>query len=174
MAMIAAGKGRAPRPFIVKGSKTFAANAVWASSPGKKIAPQGKPRSIKKVAGKPADAGRARRRKAATAMPDFIAPQLCKPHERPPAGPGWGHEIKFDGYRIQMRVENGAVVLRTRKGLDWTAKFPAIAKAGSSLPDCILTARSSHSITTALRISPRCKRLFRKNIQMISYFLCST
>jgi bifunctional non-homologous end joining protein LigD len=71
-------------------------------------------------------------------MPDFIAPQLCKPHERPPAGPGWGHEIKFDGYRMQMRVENGVVVLRTRKGLDWTAKFPAIAKAGSSLPDCII------------------------------------
>ena len=56
-------------------------------------------------------------------MPAFIAPQLCTSVERPPAGGGWVHEIKFDGYRIQMRVENGDVALKTRKGLDWTAKF---------------------------------------------------
>ena len=36
-------------------------------------------------------------------LPDFIAPQLCKSVERPPAGEGWVHEIKFDGYRIQLR-----------------------------------------------------------------------
>jgi bifunctional non-homologous end joining protein LigD len=174
MAMIAAGKGRAPRPFIVKGCKTFAAKAVWASSPGKTIAPQGKPRSIKKVAGKSADAGRARRRKAATAMPDFIAPQLCKPHERPPAGPGWGHEIKFDGYRIQMRVENGAVACAHARAWIGLRSFPRSPKQALLFRTASLTARSSHSITTAFRISPRCKRLFRKNIQMISYFLCST
>ncbi len=71
-------------------------------------------------------------------MPNFIAPQLCTPVERPPTGGGWAHEIKFDGYRIQMRVEDGVAVLRTRKGLDWTAKFAAIAEAGDRLPDCIL------------------------------------
>ena len=48
------------------------------------------------------------------------------------------HEIKFDGYRIQIRIENGDVTLRTRKGLDWTDKFPAIAKAAAKLPDAIL------------------------------------
>ena len=46
------------------------------------------------------------------------------------------HEIKFDGYRVQLRVEDGKATLRTRKGLDWTDKFPAIAKAASALPDC--------------------------------------
>jgi bifunctional non-homologous end joining protein LigD len=71
-------------------------------------------------------------------LPRFIAPQLCRSVERPPAGSGWGHEIKFDGYRIQMRVEDGTARLRTRKGLDWTARFPAIAEAGSDLPDCII------------------------------------
>ena len=71
-------------------------------------------------------------------MPNFVEPQLCTPVERPPTGGGWAHEIKFDGYRIQMRVEDGAAVLRTRKGLDWTAKFAAIAEAGDRLPDCIL------------------------------------
>ena len=71
-------------------------------------------------------------------MPSFIAPQLCTSVERPPAGGDWVHEIKFDGYRIQMRVESGEVTLKTRKGLDWTPKFGAIARAASKLPDCIM------------------------------------
>ena len=44
------------------------------------------------------------------------------------ARPGWAHEVKFDGYRLQLRVEDGKAPLRTRKGLDWTEKFSAIAK----------------------------------------------
>jgi bifunctional non-homologous end joining protein LigD len=71
-------------------------------------------------------------------LPDFIPPQLCETVERPPSGPGWVHEIKFDGYRIQLRAEHETVTLRTRKGLDWTAKFGRIAKATRTLPDCII------------------------------------
>ena len=65
------------------------------------------------------------------AMPDFVAPQLCISVERPPAGEGWGHEIKFDGYRMQLRVEEGEATLKTRKGLDWTDKVqqPSPGKA---------------------------------------------
>ncbi len=48
------------------------------------------------------------------------------------------HEIKFDGYRIQMRIENGVVSLRTRKGLDWTEKFSAIAESAAKLPNAII------------------------------------
>ena len=71
-------------------------------------------------------------------LPDFIAPQLCETLDRPPSADGWIHEIKFDGYRIQMRVVDGEVTLKTRKGLDWTAKYPAIAQAAGSLPDAII------------------------------------
>jgi bifunctional non-homologous end joining protein LigD len=71
-------------------------------------------------------------------MPDFVSPQLCTPVERPPAGEGWGHEIKFDGYRVQLRVEDGKATLQTRKGLDWTNKFGAIAKEGSTLSDALI------------------------------------
>ncbi len=46
--------------------------------------------------------------------------------------------MKFDGYRLQLRVEKGEATLRTRKGLDWTRKFAAIAKQAVTLPDCIL------------------------------------
>ena len=71
-------------------------------------------------------------------MPDFIEPQLCKVVERPPAGAGYAHEIKFDGYRVQLRVQNGKAQIRTRSGLDWTAQFAAIAKVAKDLPDCII------------------------------------
>ena len=71
-------------------------------------------------------------------MPDFVEPQLAHLVERPPSGAGWVHEVKFDGYRVQMRIERGRVVLRTRKGLDWTARFPKIAKAGEGLADGLI------------------------------------
>ncbi len=79
-----------------------------------------------------------KRGKREHAMPYFIEPQLCQSVERPPAGEGWVHEIKFDGYRMQMRVEAGKVTLKTRSGLDWTDKFPIIAQAGEALPDCLI------------------------------------
>src|SRR4029077_17800159 len=71
-------------------------------------------------------------------MPDFVAPQLCTSVDRPPSGEGWCHEIKFDGYRVQLRVEGGKATLKTRKGLDWTDKFKAIANEGSALPDVLI------------------------------------
>ena len=49
---------------------------------------------------------------------------------------GWCHEIKFDGYRVQLRVEDGEAALKTRKGLDWTDKFAAIAKEAASASRC--------------------------------------
>ena len=78
------------------------------------------------------------------AMPSFIAPQLCKSVGRPPSGQDWVHEIKLDGYRMQLRVDDGQAVMRTRKGLDWTGKFQAIADAGASLPDCIIDGGRGH------------------------------
>jgi bifunctional non-homologous end joining protein LigD len=48
------------------------------------------------------------------------------------------HEVKFDGYRMQMREERGRVQLLTRRGLDWTHRFAEIAQEGAALPDCLL------------------------------------
>ena len=47
-------------------------------------------------------------------MPTFIEPQLAKLVEKPPSGPGWVHEVKFDGYRLQLRVEDGKATLQAR------------------------------------------------------------
>jgi bifunctional non-homologous end joining protein LigD len=67
-------------------------------------------------------------------LPAFIPPSLATLRERAPSGPTWLHEVKFDGYRIQARLDHGAVRLLTRKGLDWTAKFSNIASAAAALP----------------------------------------
>ncbi len=56
-------------------------------------------------------------------LPSFVEPSLATLVTKAPAGPRWLHEIKYDGYRLQARVEAGRVKLLTRSGLDWTAKF---------------------------------------------------
>ena len=67
----------------------------------------------------------------------------------PPSGEDWVHEVKLDGYRMQLRVEDGKATLKTRKGLDWTNKFAAIAQAAhGAFPTASSTARSRRSITS--------------------------
>ncbi|GEP61095.1 DNA ligase D [Reyranella soli] len=120
---IAIGKGRAPTPFMT--GKRRAAGAVWQSS--------------KKGGGDEATLAESKAKpRKVSKMPTFIEPQLCKLVERAPAQAGWAHEVKFDGYRLQLRVEDGKARLRTRKGLDWTQKFQAIADRAEKLPDCII------------------------------------
>jgi bifunctional non-homologous end joining protein LigD len=172
MADIAAGKGKGPKPFILKSkgkgdavwtsrtkaerealareaeaTRAFAPSSPVSSRTSAKRADPGPTRELS-ASGGPGSApgprpGSARDDKKgggkkSAVLPEFIEPQLCKSLDRPPAGPGWAHEIKFDGYRVQLRVEDGRAVLRTRKGLDWTEKFAAIAQAAADLPDSIL------------------------------------
>ena len=59
--------------------------------------------------------------------PQWIEPELCKLVTGIPAGDGWAHEIKFDGFRMHARIVKGRATLLTRNGLDWTAKYPDIA-----------------------------------------------
>jgi bifunctional non-homologous end joining protein LigD len=66
-------------------------------------------------------------------LPDFVSPSLATLREGPPLGDGWLHEIKFDGYRVEARLDHGKVRLLTRKGLDWTHRFKPIAQAVATL-----------------------------------------
>ncbi|QOZ51139.1 DNA ligase D [Bradyrhizobium sp. CCBAU 53338] len=141
MAQITSGKGRAPKPFMLAKGKGKA-DAVWESdraeeTKGRTVKPA--PRAaLKSVKSSKKKATTATTAKKVSEMPDFVAPQLCTPVERPPGGDGWCHEIKFDGYRVQLRVEDGEATLKTRKGLDWTGKFASIAKEAGSLPDALI------------------------------------
>jgi bifunctional non-homologous end joining protein LigD len=135
MEQITEGKGKAPKPFMTAKSGRVKADAVWNSNRGDAAEARAE---NKKTASPAAPARTSAKAKRVARMPDFVAPELCTPVERPPGGEGWCHEIKFDGYRVQLRVEDGEATLKTRKGLDWTGKFQAIAKEGSALPDVLV------------------------------------
>jgi bifunctional non-homologous end joining protein LigD len=119
---IAAGTGKAPSPFMLAKSGKRRADAVWRRNKQSAEAPPAKALKPVKVA----------------KVPSFIAPQLAKLVEQPPSQGGWVHEVKFDGYRAQLQVSKGKAVMRTRKGLDWTDRFAAIAAAARALRDCII------------------------------------
>ena len=140
MTQIAQGKGKAPKPFMLAKGKTKA-DAVWQSNRGeaadvragrKTAALRATPETRTRA---PAQSAKP---KKVSEMPDFVAPQLCASVERPPNADGWCHEVKFDGYRVQLRIEDGDVALLTRKGLDWVDKFGAIARAARALPDALI------------------------------------
>ncbi len=87
------------------------------------------------VAAKKSDAApRAKKRAADARLPDFVPPALATLHTTAPRGPDWLHEIKFDGYRIEARLDRGEVQLLTRKRQDWTHRFAPIAAAVAKLP----------------------------------------
>ena len=62
-------------------------------------------------------------------MPGFIKPQLATLKSRAPKGDQWLHEIKYDGYRVQVHLNRGRKKVFTRNGLDWTKRFTEIAGA---------------------------------------------
>jgi bifunctional non-homologous end joining protein LigD len=64
----------------------------------------------------------------------FIEPCLPRPTKQPPAGAGWIHEIKHDGFRILARRDSAGVRLITRAGNDFSSRFPFIAMAVGNLP----------------------------------------
>jgi bifunctional non-homologous end joining protein LigD len=63
----------------------------------------------------------------------FIHP--CRPMvaKRPPRATGWVHEVKHDGYRVQIHLRNGRVRLYTRNAADWSKRYPRIVKEASRL-----------------------------------------
>ena len=60
--------------------------------------------------------------------PGFIEPALATTIERVPSGERWIHEIKFDGYRVQLHIHNDSIKVFTRRGNDWTKRFRKIAE----------------------------------------------
>jgi bifunctional non-homologous end joining protein LigD len=73
--------------------------------------------------------------------PGFIEPSLAMSIDKVPAGERWIHEIKFDGYRVQVHLRDAAVKVFARRGNDWTNPFRKIAadawniNAGSAIID---------------------------------------
>jgi bifunctional non-homologous end joining protein LigD len=148
MAAIDLGKGRKPKPFML--AKAFDANAIWQFNRGpaaearraeRNSAPPATARRQNSAPARPSQTGPAvapSKTKIVARMPDFVEPALAVLVDRPAPGPEWVHEVKFDGYRMQLRVEKGASTLRSRRGLDWTHRFKEIAEACETLPDAMV------------------------------------
>jgi ATP-dependent DNA ligase len=94
-----------------------------------------------------------RRRAEPASPPTWIKPQLAVFVKAAPDGPDWLHEIKFDGYRMHARLDAGGVQILTRRGNDWTDKYPGIAQALAGLP-----ARNAYLVSTAEENQPTWRR----------------
>ena len=133
MEAIAAGEPPGPSPFMTRAAgergRRKPADAVWNSRGGDPEAS-----AVEARAAAPRKTKAKTRKTAPLDMPAFVEPQLTRSVDRPPSGADWAHEIKFDGYRLQLRTGEGRATLRTRKGLDWSARFPEIAAEGARLP----------------------------------------
>lgn len=111
---------------IAKGSKTWSSNRtkkkkaeVEAEAPAPRRAAKPAARiELSKLTG----ARKAR-------LPQKLSPQLATLIEEPPAGTDWLSEIKFDGYRMLARIEDGEIRIFSRNGLPWEQKLPKIAKS---------------------------------------------
>src|SRR6266478_6480960 len=75
-----------------------------------------------------------RRRTERTPLPAWVKPRLAALVKKAPDGPDWLHEMKLDGYRMHARLDAGRVKILTRRGNDWTQKYPIITKAIAGLP----------------------------------------
>ncbi|HEX3846793.1 MAG TPA: DNA ligase D [Steroidobacteraceae bacterium] len=144
MDQIARGVGKRPAPFMVAGKSGARADAVWHSREGGGAAvlapaPASKPARPSKAAPAPKTPRPSKIKPIRVdELPGFIAPELCKSVDLPPAYAGWGHEVKLDGYRAQLRVQKRRAAIRTRTGLDWTPRFAAVAAEARAFPDCIM------------------------------------
>lgn len=93
----------------------------------------------------------------------FIQPCLGVDSDKVPTGDGWIHEIKHDGYRMQVRKDRDRVRLFTRRGFDWTDRYPRIVdgalkiKAASfALDGETVCVRAEDGIADFARLHSRC------------------
>ena len=87
----------------------------------------------------------------------FIHP--CQPTvaTKPPSGPGWAHELKHDGYRLQIHVREGGVRLFTMQAADWSKRYPLITAEAARLKGyAILDAEVVARTKTGCRILGYC------------------
>jgi bifunctional non-homologous end joining protein LigD len=104
------------------------------TAPVTKTAPKKKAKKNKAKKAKPKKAEKRKAREGSASLPAFVQPQLAELHDTAPDNPAYVHEAKFDGYRLQARVDHGEVQLLTRKALNWADKFKPVADALAALP----------------------------------------
>ena len=101
----------------------------------------------------------------------FIEPCLPRPAKAPPAGPGWLHEIKHDGFRIMARRDAAGARLLAWNGNDFTVRFPFVAKAVASPPvrSCLIDGEAIVTDDTGLAVF----ELIRRQRHSATAVLCA-
>src|SRR5262245_17015818 len=109
-----------------------------------------------------------------TARQGFIEPCLPTRTAHPPLGPGWLHEIKYDGFRLMARRDGRTVRLLTRRGYDWTNRFRRIADAVARLR-CRSSLIDGEAVTCDEQGTPVFKLLIRNrqyaSAQLYAFYL---
>ncbi|WP_456840401.1 ATP-dependent DNA ligase [Bradyrhizobium sp. USDA 4486] len=98
-------------------------------------------------------------------MAGFIAPQLATLKMKAPSGSQWIREVKYDGYRIQVRINGDDRRAHTRNGHNWVHKSPSLPAPSTSKERRSLTARWSLSTRGDLT-SPSCRPTSREGIRI--------
>ena len=83
---------------------------------------------VKSARATPSETTLSHRKDRQASPPAWIKPELAALVKAAPEGSDWLHEMKLDGYRMHARLEAGRVNILTRRGNDWTPKYPSIAK----------------------------------------------
>jgi bifunctional non-homologous end joining protein LigD len=117
---------------IKEKDEAAATEDITRSRPESVLGAEGPPRVWESDRGVAAEPARRRPRSRAP-MPEIAEPQLATLVDEAPDGDHWIHEIKFDGYRVICRINGPDVRLSTRRGNDWTASFPNLARAARQL-----------------------------------------
>jgi hypothetical protein len=94
-------------------------------------------------------------------MPGFIKPQLATLRSKAPKGDLWLHEIKYDGYRVQVHLNRGRKKVYTRNGLDWTKRFTEIAGALDVAGEAIIDGEVV-VVQEGRTTSPNCRQSWRR------------
>ena len=109
-------------------------------------------------------------------LPGFVEPALASSIDRVPTGSRWIHEIKFDGYRVQIHLANEAVNIFTRRGHDWTHRFKKVnhdawhIKAASAVIDGEIVVPAADGTTDFSALQKELKRQSTK-IVLIAFDL---
>ena len=90
-------------------------------------------------------------------LPSLSIPVPSYSVAQPVSGPGWAHELKHDGYRLQIHVRDGRVRLYTINGADWSKRYPLIVESAAHIKGtAILDAEVVWIGWMALPTSTRC------------------
>jgi ATP-dependent DNA ligase len=104
----------------------------------------------------------------------FIAPCLPTKAKQPPSGERWLHEIKHDGCRLMARRDPVGIRLITRRGNDWTDRYPLVVEAVNHLKirSCLIEGEAVCRDETGLAVFQKLRQRREEHRDFSSPSIC--